>query len=109
MHKMRLHIPRIHLTPQIAVPKTESASKVGKSETQKGQRLTLKCPSCNRTLRIYYKKKTFTSPAKLVVLNGSVHQTEKTTKIHVRCKCGNKVIFKRQSPDVSRYGWRRIQ
>ncbi|UCC58229.1 MAG: hypothetical protein JSW14_07760 [Candidatus Bathyarchaeum sp.] len=82
---------------------------MGRTESQKGQRLTLKCPSCKRVLRIYYKKKTAASPAKLVVLDGSLHQTEKTTRIHVRCKCGNKVIFESQLPDVSRYGWRRIQ
>ena len=82
---------------------------MGRTESQNGQRLTLKCPSCKRVLRIYYKKKTVASLAKLVVINGSVHQTEKTIRIHVRCKCGNKVIFERQSPDVSRYGWRRIQ
>ena len=94
---------------KVAVLKMERVSRVGKSESQKGQRLTLKCPSCNRVLRIYYQKKTAASPPKLVVLNGSVHQTEKTTRIHVRCKCGNKVIFERQAPEVSRYGWRRIQ
>jgi RNase P subunit RPR2 len=81
---------------------------MGKSESQKGQRLTLKCPSCNRVLRIYYKRKTVASPAKLIVLDGSVHQKETTTRIYVRCKCGNKVIFERQSPDISRYAWRRI-
>jgi RNase P subunit RPR2 len=81
---------------------------MGKSESQKGQRLTLKCPSCNRVLRIYYKRKTVASPAKLIVIDGSVHQKETATRIYVRCKCGNKVIFERQSPDISRYDWRRI-
>jgi hypothetical protein len=81
---------------------------VGKADSQKGQRLTLRCSECRRPLRIYLKQKTVSSPPKLVVLDGSAHQTETgTTKIHIRCKCGAKMVFENQS--VSKHGWKRIQ
>ena len=83
---------------------------MGRTDSQDGQRLTLRCPDCKRILGVYYKKKAVSSSAKLVVLNGSVHRTEKgTTKIHVRCKCGNKVVFENQSPEATKYGWSRIK
>jgi phage FluMu protein Com len=87
----------------------EAFPKVGRTDSQRGQRLTLRCPSCNRVLRVYYQKKTIISPAKLVVLNGSMHQTGNITRIHIRCKCGDKAIFERQSHVIGRFGWRRIQ
>jgi hypothetical protein len=134
MHKMQPHIQRIHLNrfadftvclwqhdnkpkPSVcqefysATPNIDNSGerfRVGKTESQKGQRLTLRCAVCKRVLRIYYKQKTVSSPAKLVVLDGSVHQTQNnTTRIHVRCKCGNKTVFENKS--VSKHGWRRIE
>ncbi|MGD9131676.1 MAG: hypothetical protein PVH73_08920 [Candidatus Bathyarchaeota archaeon] len=81
---------------------------MGKTESQKGQRLTLRCANCRRPLRIFLQQKTVSSPAKLVVLDGSAHQTENgTTIIHVRCKCGAKMVFENQS--VTKHGWKRIQ
>jgi hypothetical protein len=94
---------------KFVVLKWRAFLKMGRTESQKGQRLTLRCPLCNRVLRIYYRKKTVSYPAKLVALDGSVHQTGKTIKIIVQCKCGNTPIFEKQSPNIGRYGWRRIQ
>ena len=83
---------------------------MGRTDSQKGQQLTLRCPDCKRVLRIYYQKKTVSSIPKLVVISGSVQPTEKeTTRIHVRCKCGNKVVFENQSSEVTKYGWRCIK
>jgi len=79
---------------------------MGKADSQKGQRLTLRCVECRRPLRIYLQQKTVSSPAKLVVLDGSAHQTEKgTTRINVRCKCGAKMVFENSS--ATKHGWRR--
>jgi hypothetical protein len=83
---------------------------VGKTESQTGQRLTLRCSGCKRILRIYYQQKNISSPVKLVVLDGSVHQTEKgTLKINVKCKCGTKTVFESQSCSITKQGWRRIK
>ncbi|MCJ7722090.1 hypothetical protein MUO98_06775 [Candidatus Bathyarchaeota archaeon] len=83
---------------------------MGKTDSQTGQRLTLRCSGCKRTLRIYYNKKNVSSTVKLVVLDGSIHQTEKgTQKIHVNCKCGAKTVFESQSSSITKQGWRRIK
>ena len=82
---------------------------VGRMDSQRGQKLTLRCSSCKRPLGIFYNKKTVSSPAKLVILNGSVHKTEKgTLKIHARCKCGVKTVFENRSGEVTKQGWRRL-
>ena len=83
---------------------------MGKADNQSGQRLTLRCGACRRPLRIYYKQKNVSSPVKLVVLDGSVHKTEKgATRIHVRCVCGEKVVFENLSPSLTKQRWRRIK
>ena len=86
-----------------------SAFFVGKMDSQRGQKLTLRCCACKRPLGIFYVQKTVSSPAKLVVLDGSVHKTENgTTKIHAKCKCGSKTVFEKQSTIVTKQGWRRL-
>ncbi|MCJ7614244.1 hypothetical protein MUO71_05725, partial [Candidatus Bathyarchaeota archaeon] len=61
---------------------------LGKMDSQRGQKLTLRCSACHRPLGIFYNKKSVSCPAKLIILNGSVHKTEKgTNKIHATCKC----------------------
>ena len=83
---------------------------MGKMDSQRGQRLTLRCADCRRPLGIFYIKKSVSSPPKLVFLDGSIHKTKKgTLKIHVRCKCGFKTIFKNNSPTITKQGWRRIK
>jgi len=83
---------------------------VGKIDTQRGQKLTLRCSACRRPLGIFYNKKSVSCPAKLVVLNGSVHKTEKGThKINVKCKCGAKTVFENQTSTITKQGWRRIK
>ena len=83
---------------------------VGKMDTQRGQKLTLRCSACKRPLGIFYNKKTVSSPAKLVILNGSVHKTEKgTLKIHATCKCGVKTVFENPSGEITKQGWRRLK
>ena len=78
-------------------------------DSQSGQRLTLKCGACRRPLGIFYNKKSVSCLAKLTILNGSVHKTEKGTyKIHVRCKCGEKTVFENQKSIISKQGWKRI-
>ena len=82
---------------------------MGKMESQRGQKLTLRCSKCKRPLGIFYVQKSVSSPAKLVVLDGSVHKTEKDTiKIHARCKCGVKTVFESKSTIVTKQGWRRL-
>ena len=83
---------------------------VGKMDTQRGQKLTLRCSACKRPLGIFYNKKTVSSPAKLVILNGSVHKTEKgTLKIHATCKCSVKTVFENPSGEITKQGWRRLK
>lgn len=83
---------------------------MGKIDSQSGHRLTLRCGGCKRPLGIFYQQKNISSPAKLFVLDGSVHQTEKgTRKIHVRCKCGVKTIFENKSLSITKQGWRRLK
>ena len=83
---------------------------MGKTDSQRGQQLTLKCSGCKRTLRIYYQQKTISSPIKLLVLNGSVHETEKgTRKIHITCICGVKTVFESNSSSITKQGWRRLK
>ncbi len=83
---------------------------MGKMDSQSGQRLTLRCSACRRPLGIFYNQKNVSSPAKLVVLDGSVHKTEKgTTRIHVTCKCGAKMVFENKSAIITKQGWRRIK
>ncbi|MBT8171627.1 hypothetical protein KJN74_01985 [Candidatus Bathyarchaeota archaeon] len=82
---------------------------MGKMDNQSGQRLTLKCSKCKRTLGIFFVQKSINKPAKLVMLKGSVHKTEKgTIKIHVTCKCGAKTVFENKSEIVKKQGWRRL-
>ena len=82
---------------------------LGKIDSQSGQRLTLRCSKCKRPLGIFYVQKSISCPAKLVVLNGSVHKTDKgTIKIHAKCKCGAKTVFENQSEIVTKQGWRRL-
>ncbi len=83
---------------------------MGKMDTQKGQRLTLRCSSCKRPLGIFYNKKNISISAKLIVLDGSVHKTEKgTNRIYIRCKCGEKTIFENQTSEITKQGWKRIK
>jgi len=83
---------------------------LGRMDSQRGQKLTLRCSGCHRPLGIFYIKKTVSSPAKLVLLNGSVHKTEEgTIKIHATCKCGVKTVFENRSGEVSKQGWRRLK
>ncbi|MEJ2271116.1 MAG: hypothetical protein P8X91_01215 [Candidatus Bathyarchaeota archaeon] len=83
---------------------------MGKMDTQRGQRLTLRCSSCKRPLGIFYNKKIIFSPAKLIILNGSVHSTNNgTNKIHIRCKCGEKTVFENQTSEITKQGWKRIK
>ena len=78
-------------------------------DSQCGQKLTLRCSKCKRPLGIFYVQKTVSCPAKLVVLKGSVHKTEKgTIKIHATCKCGVKTVFENKSILISKQGWRRL-
>ena len=82
---------------------------MGKMDSQRGQKLTLRCSECKRPLGIFYVQKSVSCPAKLVVLDGSVHKTEKgTIKIHARCKCGAKTVFEKKSTTVTKQGWRRL-
>ena len=83
---------------------------VGKMDSQRGQKLTLRCRTCKRPLGIFYNKKSVSAPAKLVVLNGSVHKTEKgTLRIHATCKCGVKTVFENPSGEITKQGWRRLK
>ncbi|MCW4015445.1 MAG: hypothetical protein NWF06_03665 [Candidatus Bathyarchaeota archaeon] len=78
-------------------------------DSQRGQKLTLRCSACKRPLGIFYQKKSVSKPAKLVILNGSVHKTQQgTTKIHATCKCGAKTVFENKSTEITKQGWRRI-
>jgi hypothetical protein len=59
---------------------------------------------------IFYQKKSVSSPVKMVVLDGSLHKTEKgTLKIHITCKCGTKNVFENQSDEINKQGWKRIK
>lgn len=83
---------------------------MGKMDSQRGQQLTLRCSACKRPLGIFYNKKSVSSPAKIVVLDGSVHKTQKgTTKIYVTCKCGKKTVFENPSGEISKQGWKRVK
>ena len=83
---------------------------MGKIDSQRGKRLTLRCAICRRPLGIFYNKKSVSSDAKLVVLNGSVHKTEKGSfKIHVVCKCGAKMVFENKSSNITKEGWKRVK
>lgn len=83
---------------------------MGKMDNQRGQRLTLRCCACKRPLGIFYNKKSLSSPAKLIILDGSVHKTDKgTNKIHIRCKCGKKTVFENQTSEITKQGWKRIK
>lgn len=83
---------------------------LGRTDSQKGQRLTLKCTDCRRVLKIYHKQKKGSSLARIIVLNGSVHKTQKgNQRIYVKCKCGRKMIFENNSTIIKKYGWRRIE
>lgn len=79
-------------------------------DNQRGSRLTLKCNVCRRPLGIFYIKKSVTRPAKLVMLDGSVHKTERDTlKIHVNCKCGAKTVFENRSLEITKQGWKLVK
>jgi hypothetical protein len=83
---------------------------MGKIDSQSGHRLTLRCGVCKRPLGIFFQQKNISSPAKIVVLDGSVHKTKnETQKIHVHCKCGAKTIFENKSSILTKQGWRRIK
>ncbi|PVX24861.1 MAG: hypothetical protein CW691_06255 [Candidatus Bathyarchaeum sp.] len=83
---------------------------LGKMDSQRGQKLTLRCSGCKRPLGIFYVKKNISSPAKLVLLDGSLHKTEQgTLKIYARCKCGVKTVFENKSGNVAKQGWRRLK
>lgn len=78
-------------------------------DSQRGQRLSLRCSVCKRPLGIFYVQKRVSRPAKLIVLNGSVYKTDKgTLKIHATCKCGAKTVFENTSGAVTKHGWRRL-
>ena len=82
---------------------------LGRTDSQKGQRLTLRCADCRRVLRIYYRQKKGSSPAKIIVLNSSIRQAENNNQlIYVKCKCGRKMVFENRSKLITKYGWRRI-
>ena len=82
---------------------------MGKMDTQRGQKLTLRCHVCKRPLGIFYVQKTVRSVPKIEVLKGSVHTTDKgTTKIHAICKCGAKTVFENESETITKQGWRRL-
>jgi hypothetical protein len=77
-------------------------------DTQRGQKLTLRCSACRRPLGIFYNQKSVSSTPKIVVLDGSVHKTEKGTyKIHAICKCGAKTVFENFA--ITKHGWRKIK
>ncbi|MEJ2241828.1 MAG: hypothetical protein P8Y18_06775 [Candidatus Bathyarchaeota archaeon] len=57
---------------------------MGKIDTQRGQRLTLRCSTCKRPL-------------------GG------TNKIFIRCKCGEKTVFENQTSEITKQGWKRIK
>ena len=79
------------------------------SDTQRGQRIGLKCGVCKRPLGIFYIQKSIIFAPKLVVFKGSVHKTKnKTIKIFTECKCGAKMVFENQSEIVTKQGWIRI-
>jgi hypothetical protein len=81
---------------------------LGRLDTQRGQRMGLKCRACKRPLGIFYIKKSINSTPKIVIFKGSVHKTEnKTIKIYVECKCGAKTVFENQSEIITKHGWRR--
>jgi hypothetical protein len=83
---------------------------LGKMDSQRGQRLTLRCSACRRPLGIFYNKKSVSCLAKLIVLDGSVHKTKNEThKIHIRCKCGEKNVFENQTSTITKQGWKRIK
>ncbi|MCK4885012.1 hypothetical protein KAS24_02975, partial [Candidatus Bathyarchaeota archaeon] len=82
---------------------------LGKMDSQRGQQLTLSCSACKRPLGIFYVQNSVGCPAKLVVLKGSVHKTDKgTIKIHATCKCSVKTVFENKSETVTKQGWRRL-
>ncbi len=86
-----------------------SVKHLGKMDTQRGQKLTLRCHKCKRPLGIFYVQKTVKSPAKIELLKGSVHTTDKgTIKIHAICKCGAKTVFENESETITKQGWRRL-
>ena len=81
---------------------------MGKMDTQRGQRLTLRCCACRRPLGIFYNQKSVSCPPKIAVLDGAMHKTEKGTyRIHAKCKCGAKTVFENQS--IIKNGWRQIK
>ncbi len=83
---------------------------MGKMDTQRGQRLTLRCSVCKRPLGIFFNKKNVSSPAKLIILDGSVHKTDRDTyRIHIRCKCGEKTKFENKNLEITKQGWKRIK
>jgi hypothetical protein len=83
---------------------------VGKMDTQRGQKLTLRCGACRRPLGIFYTKKSVSCPPKLVVLDGSVHKTEQGThRLHVTCKCGAKTVFENQAATITKQGWKQVK
>jgi hypothetical protein len=83
---------------------------VGKMDSQRGQRLTLRCAACRRPLGIFFNQKSVSSLAKLVVLDGCVHKTERGThRIHITCKCGAKMVFENQSSILTKQGWKRVK
>ena len=78
-------------------------------DNQRGQRLSLRCTNCKRPLGIFFIQKSVNKPAKLTILNGSVHKTNYgTIKIHAVCKCNTKTIFENNSEIISKNGWRRL-
>ena len=83
---------------------------MGKMDSQRGSKLSLRCKVCRRPLGIFYNKKSVSNPAKLVVLNGSIHKTERETlKIYITCKCGAKNVFENRSPEITKQGWKLIK
>jgi hypothetical protein len=83
---------------------------MGKMDTQRGQKLTLRCSACRRPLGIFYNQKSVYSTPKIVVLDGSVHKTQKGNyKIHATCKCGAKTVFESQTSEITKHGWRQIK
>ena len=83
---------------------------MGKMDTQRGQKLTLRCSACKRPLGIFYTQKNISDTPKLVILSGSVHKTKKDTYIiHTKCKCGAKTVFESLTSKISKYGWKQIK
>jgi hypothetical protein len=79
-------------------------------DTQRGQKLTLRCSACRRPLGIFYNQKSVSDTPKLVVLDGSVHKTENDRyRIHAKCKCGAKTVFESLTSTITKHGWRQIK